>query len=93
MTRQPLMGDKVLFHACTCEPQGFPVVDEGICPAIVTSVHSHCVNLTVFDSEGDSHGVTGVRVFPRHDVGPQGGGFWCELLTEPGEVFKREPPQ
>jgi hypothetical protein len=75
---QPTVGRIVLYRPMPNESNLCPVGHN--CAAIIAFVHSdHCVNLTVFDSNGGTTGRTSVHLVQPNDEVPGPGGY-CQWM-------------
>jgi len=70
--------------------QGMPRIGDQPMAAMIVGVWSDaCVNLTVFDANGNSHGITSVPLV-QGDM-PKPGGFYCEWMPyQKGQAAKTE---
>jgi len=87
---KPTIGRVVWFHpASNSNESGFAPAP--ICAAIVAYVHSDaCVNLAVFDANGNSHSKTSVTLVQDGEPPPEYG-YYCEWMPyQKGQAAKTE---
>lgn len=87
---KPTIGRVVWFHPSSCEISR-DFASAPICAAIVAHVWSDtCVNLAVFDANGNSHSRTSVLLVQEGAPVPSGG-FYCEWMPyQKGQAAKTE---
>ena len=86
----PTIGRVVWFHPASDESDP-RFADQPICAALVAKVWSDtCVNLAVFDGNGNSHSRTSVLLIQDDNEVP-GGGYYCEWMPyQKGQAAKTE---
>jgi hypothetical protein len=87
---KPTIGRVVWYHPHSFQASA-DFAPTPICAAIVAFVHSdHCVNLAVFDANGNSHSRTSVTLI-QDGAEPSEGGNYCEWMPyQKGQAAKAE---
>jgi hypothetical protein len=87
---QPTVGRIVWYHPYQDEPKEFVCDKSDVCAAIIAHVWSDtCVNLAVFDANGNQHNRTSVLLV--QDGNPQPDYGFCEWMPyQKGQAAKTE---
>lgn len=90
---KPTVGRVVWYKPYPQE--GIMASKSGNCAAIIAEVHSdHCVNLTIFDANGQSHGRTSVPLMQEGSVWPAPAvGIAQWMPYQKGQAAKTEAAQ